>query len=79
MSPDAGTAAGGTGSARQGVGGANGRSSRSTGSAAASSATAPPWKSPAWSADVSAAREAIEAARVPAGYRDLIRDYFDRP
>jgi hypothetical protein len=39
----------------------------------------PPWQSPSWPADARAARQAIDAGRVPDAYRDLVRDYFDRP
>jgi len=28
---------------------------------------------------VTAARQALDAGRVPAGYREIVRDYFDKP
>jgi hypothetical protein len=39
----------------------------------------PPWKSDSWPLDARRAREATERGRIPDAYRDLVRDYFDRP
>lgn len=42
-------------------------------------ADVPPWRSDTWASDVSRARIALDAGRVPVAYRDLVRRYFDRP
>ena len=39
----------------------------------------PPWQSESWPSDRRAAADAVDAGRVPDAYRDLVRDYFDRP
>jgi hypothetical protein len=75
----AATAGGGNGLAARVAGAAGERSSSSTGSAPTSAPPAAPWKSAAWPGDVTAALQAIDAGRVPAGYRDIVNDYFDRP
>ena len=36
-----------------------------------------PWSSQFWPANQSAARDALRADKVPAAYRDLVKDYFD--
>jgi hypothetical protein len=52
----------------------------SAASGAADSAQRPPaWQSPSWPTDAQRAQDAIDAGRVPDAYRDLVRDYFDRP
>ena len=40
--------------------------------------TPPPWTSPRWNADRAGAVRAVERGTVPDGYRDLVREYFDR-
>ncbi|MGH7179791.1 MAG: hypothetical protein ACREJC_20615 [Tepidisphaeraceae bacterium] len=40
---------------------------------------APPWSGPTWSADRAAALRTIQDARIPDDYRDLVREYFQRP
>jgi hypothetical protein len=66
---------GGTGAAANGTDDARaGNSAGGTGRAAA----APVWKSNEWAADRAAALRAVEGGRVPDGYRDLVRDYFER-
>jgi hypothetical protein len=50
-----------------------------TGGTPARAAKVPPWQSSSWPADARRAREAIDAGRIPDAYRDLVRDYFDRP
>jgi hypothetical protein len=37
-----------------------------------------PWRSASWANDRAAAHRAVETGAVPASYRDLVRDYFDR-
>jgi hypothetical protein len=37
-----------------------------------------PWQSDRWNQDVQNAREAVDSGRVPAGYRDVVRKYFER-
>ena len=39
----------------------------------------PPWESAQWPADLLRANAALESGRVPDSYRDVIRDYFERP
>jgi hypothetical protein len=39
----------------------------------------PPWRTTQWPTDVRRAHDAINAGEVPDAYRDLVRDYFDRP
>jgi hypothetical protein len=69
-----GEAAGGTGVGQAGTGPgpagglSGGRVDRS----------AAPWRSDHWSADRSAALQSVRDGRVPDGYRDLVRDYFER-
>lgn len=41
--------------------------------------TPPPWQQESWDAAVEAAGEAVRAGRVGDEYRDLVREYFDRP
>ena len=41
-------------------------------------ADAPAWTSPDWPADRTAALQAIESRRLPDGYRQMVRAYFDR-
>ncbi|QOV91572.1 hypothetical protein [Humisphaera borealis] len=47
-----------------------------TGSAGVKTAIAP-WQSERWTANAEAAREQLQSGRVPAAYRDLVRQYFD--
>jgi hypothetical protein len=52
-----------------------------TGAGSAGSAAGretPPWQSDRWGQDVQNAREAVDSGRVPAGYRDIVRKYFER-
>ena len=58
---------------------ADGAVSGSSGGASSPSPATPPWRSPAWPADVARATAAVESGRVPAAHRDLVRQYFDRP
>jgi hypothetical protein len=46
---------------------------------APSTLSIPPWQSPTWPAAQSAANQAIQSNAVDPAYRDLIRDYFNRP
>jgi hypothetical protein len=50
-----------------------------SGGASAAAPAAPPWRSTDWPHDVDAARAALRAGRVPDAYRDVVRDYFERP
>lgn len=49
------------------------------GAPAQSSHPAPPWRSADWGAASRRAMDAVDAGRIPDAYRDVIRDYFDRP
>jgi hypothetical protein len=51
-----------------------------TGSAGVDAAPPPavlPWETDRWAADARAAREQVEAGRVPPAYRDLVRQFFE--
>lgn len=74
-------AAGGAGVAR--VGDGNPPAAAAGGTAAAGGvATArntPPWDTDGWPSDVRRARQAVDAGQVPPAYRDIVRQYFERP
>ena len=49
------------------------------GAAPAAAPATPVWNAPGFDSGARRAREALEAGRVPAAYRDIVRKYFDRP
>ena len=78
-SSEQGVAGGGAGAVGVARPSADGADSGSSGGASTPSPATPPWRSPAWPADVARANAAVEAGRVPAAHRDLVRQYFNRP
>lgn len=79
QSPDgAREGAGGTGRASAGSGNGAG-SGQSAGQASETARRAPPWQSSEWPAQGRRAMDAVESGKLPDAYRDVIREYFDRP
>jgi hypothetical protein len=68
------TSSGGAGAAKGGTSGVDGGSTAGAGRRAAT----PVWKLDQWAADRAAALRAVDGGRVPDGYRELVREYFDR-
>ncbi|HWE04201.1 MAG TPA: hypothetical protein VG326_17475 [Tepidisphaeraceae bacterium] len=58
------------------VGGSAGAATLSAGNATQLLRAPPPWKGAEWPIRMERARQALDGGHVPAGYRDLIRDYF---
>jgi hypothetical protein len=71
-------AAGGVGesSANHYTGGA---ASGNAAGAPSRSAQVPPWQSSDWPANAQRAGHAIDSGEIPDSYRDVVREYFDRP
>ena len=78
-SSDQGVAGGGAGAVSVARPSADHAAPGSSGGASTPSPATPPWRSPAWPADVARANAAVEGGRVPAAHRDLVRQYFSRP
>lgn len=72
------TSAAGAGSSDDSVNKTPGMTRGTSGGMSKPGAPIPPWKSNSWTSDVKNAQQAIEADRIPAAYRDLVRDYFER-
>ena len=78
-----------TGSGEGPVGGGVGESSANHNSGGAASGNAagalsrsaqvPPWQSSDWPVDAQRAGHAIDSGEIPDSYRDVVREYFDRP
>ena len=72
------TSAGGAGSSNDSVIKKPGMPAGTSGGISKPRAPVPPWQSDSWTRDVQNAQQALEADRIPAAYRDLVRDYFER-
>lgn len=69
-------AAGGSGTSPTNVGKSEVRTTRGISSGPERRATAPPWQTSDWALRVGEARNAVSSGQIPAGYRDLVHEYF---